>query len=119
MQNELDLFAGVGNTEMDSVQEIVQPDDTKVGDQSSKSTKTNDDVLNWWEITWKGYDGIIHTIECEIYQEWPPSVIGVHPWGNRSDHKGIPMCQIISKKKITKPDPKELLQRKEKWIRHE
>lgn len=119
MQDELDLFAGVGNTEMDSVQEIVQSDDTKVVDKLSESTKTDDVILNWWEITWKGYDEIIHTIECEIYQEWPPAVIGVHPWGNKSDHKGIPICQIISKKRIPKPDVRELLQRKEKWMRHE
>lgn len=102
------LFAGLGDTEVDRVQKSTQSTDTKETDKSPESTTPADTILNWWEITWRGYDGKVRTIECEIYQEWPPAVIGVHPWGNKQDFKGIPMDQIISKIKKPKPDPREL-----------
>lgn len=114
MENELDLFTRVGDTTMDSVSEVLRPIDT----ETVTDVRPAEPVLNWWSITWKGYDGIIRTIECEIYQEWQPVVIGVHPWGNKSDHRGIPISQIIEKKKIPKPDPHELLRIKQNgWKR--
>lgn len=103
------LFAGLGNTEVDGVQENTKSADTKKTDGTSATETPAEPVLkNWWEITWKGWDGKVRTIECEIYQEWPPAVIGVHPWGNKEDCRGIPMFQIISKVKKPKPDPRDL-----------
>ena len=104
------LFARVDDTEMDCVQEIKKPVDPESPVKTSGTESPTDVVLkNWWEITWKGWDGRIRTIECEIYQEWPPAVIGVHPWGNKEDCRGIPMFQIISKVKKPKPDPRDLI----------
>ena len=113
---QVGLFAGLGDTEVDRVQKSAQSADTKKTDRTSATETPAEPVLkNWWEITWKGWDGRIRTIECEIYQEWPPAVIGVHPWGNKEDCRGIPMFQIISKVKKPKPDPRDLIKQRERY----
>ena len=111
---QVGLFAGLGNTEVGGVQESTKPADTKKTDRTPATESPAEPVLkDWWEITWKGWDGRIRTIECEIYQEWPPAVIGVHPWGNKEDCRGIPMFQIISKVKKPKADPRDLIKQRE------
>lgn len=109
MENAMDLFTGVVHTEMDSVPPVAQPADTSVIETPPEQPKADDTVLNWWEITWRGYDGIIRTIEGIIYKEWPNATVGIHPWGNKDDHHGIPMFQIIKRTRKPKPDPRELL----------
>jgi hypothetical protein len=97
------LFAGMDNPEVDKNAETEQSVDTK-----GVIEPTTESVLNWQEIVFKGYDGIIRTIEGDVYQEYPTCVL-IKRWGIDTDRISINRNYIISQQKKIKPDPRELI----------
>lgn len=109
MGNGFSLFTGLMSRQMDSA-----PEDA----QSTDLEQSMYPVLTWCEITWKGWDNIVRTIQGAIYKEWP-NVIGIHPWGNKDDYRGIVRDHIIHMERIPKPDPRDLLEKKSQFNKGE
>ena len=103
MEIQSSLFAGMDNPEVDKDAETEQPIDTK-----GIIEPATEPVLNWQQIVWKGYDGIVRTIEGEVYQEYPTCVL-IKRWGVDTDRISINRTHIMSQEKKIKPDPREIL----------